>query len=110
MKHTTSRNTCEGLTQACVQTHDVAFEVFGMAVRVVPQVFSSVMAVLVVHRFRRAPFGGCKFWQELVEIAKIFQPPANLDHPLFEQFLGCIADDMDIPHAEMQDPAVRIQA
>jgi hypothetical protein len=40
--------------------------VFARSVRAVAQAFQTVMAVLVVHRFRRAPFGGCRFWQDKI--------------------------------------------
>ena len=54
---------------------------------------SSVMQVLVVHKFRRAPYGGGRFWKGLKEVLAAFLEHAHIDHPLFQMFGDSICRD-----------------
>ena len=57
--------------------------VFVNAVRAVPDVLSSALQVLIVHKSRHAPYGGGKMWKGLKEVLKSFLDCARPDHPLF---------------------------
>ena len=41
--------------------------VFVNSLRAVPQIFRSTLDVILVHKFRRAPYGGGRFWSEVKE-------------------------------------------
>ena len=44
----------------------------------------STMDILVVHKFRRAPYGGGRFWNGLQQVLKQFLDAAHPRHPLLE--------------------------
>ena len=57
---------------------------FTNALRADGLVMSSVLEILVVHKFRRAPYGGGKFWKGLKEVLAAFLKTAAPSHPLLE--------------------------
>ena len=66
---------------------------FTNALRAEASILSSVLRVLVVHKFRRAPYGGGKFWKGLKEILAVFLSQASASHPLLEVLADSIARD-----------------
>jgi hypothetical protein len=45
--------------------------IFGTGTRFVPTAMKTVLNIMLVHRFRRAPSGGCRFWQERDEMLSV---------------------------------------
>ena len=61
---------------------------FTNALRKVPAVLASTLQVLLVHKYRRAPYGGGKFWKGLKESLRAFLASASDDHPLLQLLLS----------------------
>ena len=72
---------------------------FTNSLRAVPAVISSTLQVMIVHKFRRAPFGGGGFWSSLKEVLKVFLDTAQDDHPLFDALGESITNDHGAPAA-----------
>ena len=51
------------------------------------------MQVLLLHKFRRAPYGGGRFWNGLKQVLAMFLEAAHREHPLFELLGESICND-----------------
>jgi hypothetical protein len=60
-------------------------------------VLTSVLQTLLVHKFRRAPFGGGKHWKGLKETLQLFLGEAGSSHPFLDMYGEAIARDHDVP-------------
>ena len=80
------------------------------AMRAVPQAFRMVHSVLLVHKFKRAPFGGGKFWREAQSAAKILANHGPTLHPLLEQYLAAIAQDLGVSALDLAEDPSQITA
>jgi hypothetical protein len=63
----------------------------------VPSVLKCVLDVLVVFKWRRAPYGGGRFWRETRQTLQHLLRRTERDHPLFSMFLESIARDVGVP-------------
>jgi hypothetical protein len=59
----------------------------------IPSVMTKVMQLLLVHKFRRAPFGGGKHWKGLKETLRLFLREATNHHPLLDMYGEAICRD-----------------
>jgi len=50
--------------------------------------------VLLVHKYKRAPYGGGKFWREARSALQLLCAYRPGVHPLLKQYLGAIAQDL----------------
>ena len=66
---------------------------FTNAIRADVNILASTMQITIVHKFRRAPYGGGKMWKGLKEVLEVFLRQASEDHPLLQRFGPSIADD-----------------
>ena len=66
---------------------------FTRALKLEPIMLMYTQQLLIVHKFRRAPYGGGKFWKGLKEVLSKFLDQARPDHPLLELLGGAIAKD-----------------
>ena len=71
---------------------------FTNALATVRPVLASTLQVLLVHKFRRAPYGGGKHWKGLRETLEAFLDDAAGMHPLLELLGPSIADDHRQPY------------
>jgi len=71
---------------------------FTNALATVRPVLASTLQVLLVHKFRRAPYGGGKHWKGLRETLEAFLGDAAGGHPLLELLGPSIADDHRQPY------------
>ena len=55
---------------------------------------------LVVHKYKRAPFGTRKFWRQAKETCELLL--TNLNHQVIHMFLPAVADDLQLPLATLQ--------
>ena len=51
------------------------------------------MQALLLHKFRRAPYGGGKFWNGLKQVVRMFLESAHPEHPLLELLGESICND-----------------
>ena len=68
---------------------------------------SSTMQVVLVHKFRRAPYGGGKFWSGLKQVLTAFLDSADARHPLLELLGESIARDHGLEGIEDPRPWLR---
>lgn len=66
--------------------------------------WKATLDLLIVHKFKRAPFGTGKFWRGARETAQMALQ--YLDHPVITMFLPEIANDLQVPLASLQNKAV----
>ena len=59
-------------------------------------ILASCAQVLIVHKFRRAPYGGGKFWKGLKEVLAVFLDHATDGHPLLQLLGDSIAEDYEV--------------
>ena len=52
-----------------------------------------MLAIMVAHKFRRAPYGGGKFWASLKGSLRVFLDQAGPEHPLLQLLGPSIARD-----------------
>ena len=79
---------------------------FNAALRGVPAVMQSVLDVITVHKWRRAPYGGGRFWGEAKEALSVLIDSADLNHELLLSFAASIANDHgQPPQLVTADPA-----
>ena len=80
---------------------------FTNSLRGVPEVLASTSQVLLVHKFRRAPYGGGKFWSAAREVLREFLRVAQAQHPLLEWLGESIARDYGEPPSSDCRPLLR---
>ena len=66
---------------------------FVNALKAVVPVFESVLRLIVVGKFRRAPFGRGKFWNELKSAVSILVESTKGDSPVIDHFFADICAD-----------------
>ena len=71
--------------------------VFIATLRRVPQVLQMVYDLLVVFKFRRAPFGSGRFLRATVQTICLLVGSTHMDHPVMEQYRDEICRDIDVP-------------
>lgn len=59
----------------------------------VPAAIQSTMQVMLLHKFRRAPYGGGRFWNGLKQVLRMFLSSAHSGHPLYELLGESICND-----------------
>lgn len=79
------------------------------AMKAVPCAFKVIQAVLLLHKYRRAPFGGGKFWKQAVLTITVLTHGGQRLHPLLEAFAHDIAEDLEVPPA-LLGPSQCLQA
>lgn len=90
------RDPCHRLSNVFIQT-----------LQAVPSVMKVTLDLLLCFKFRRAPFGGGRFWKETVGSLFVFNRGAGAQHPLLEQLRESICRDLDIPaEATEADPTI----
>ena len=76
---------------------------FVNALKAVIPVFDSVLRLIVVGKFRRAPYGRGKFWNELKSAVSILVESTQGDSPVVDHFFANIcADYGEVPHGVSQ--------
>jgi hypothetical protein len=72
------------------------------AMKSVPLAFKMSQAVLLVHKYRRAPYGGGKFWKQAQGTMNLLTMGGQQSHELLDMFSTSIAEDLgvDIPDLE----------
>ena len=83
--------------------------VFTNTLRGVRNVLNSTMDSLVIHKFRRAPYGTGKMWRQLQESLDILLGLSNLRrHPYVQTFLAGIANDHHWPVAVLESDSEQL--
>ena len=67
---------------------------------------ASTMQVLLVHNFRRAPYGGGKIWSGVQEVLTAFLDSSDAQHPLLELLGESIARDHGLEEIEGPRPLI----
>ena len=57
-----------------------------------------VMSILLVHKFRKAPYGNCTFWKQCIETVELYLTNGWLDDATLEELLPSIACDRGEPY------------
>lgn len=80
---------------------------FTNAMRTVPSVMISMLKIHVIHKYRRAPFGGGKFWRELQETLRLLLDHSDHLHPMIDIYATAIARDHNMsPDRVANNPAL----
>ena len=58
-------------------------------------ILDSILKQLVVHKWRRAPFGSGKFWRSLQESLEVVLDNCHSSHPVFDFLYDSICADVD---------------
>ena len=66
---------------------------FTNAIGSVRPALAATLQTLVVHKFRRAPYGGGKHWKGLKETLSVFLREATGSHPMIDLFAEDICRD-----------------
>ena len=69
---------------------------FTNSLRGVPGVLSCIMKHLIVHKWRRAPFGSGKFWRALQESLGLVLERCSPSHPIYDLLYESICADHDL--------------
>ena len=80
------------------------------SMKATPVVWRMVQAVLLVHKYRRAPFGGGKFWAQAVGSLTAMTSNGTSLHPVLEPFLSSIATELGVPVGLLMDEPHRLLA
>ena len=73
--------------------------VFIDTVKGVPRIMQVVLDLLVVFKFRRAPYGGGRFWRETIQTISLLDKEVGAQHILIEQLRDEICSDIGLPVA-----------
>ena len=65
--------------------------------KAVPRVLKAVLDILVVFKWRRAPYGGGRFWRECRQTLQHILDNVGVHHPVIEMFSASIARDVGVP-------------
>lgn len=77
---------------------------FVNSLRSVPYVFQMAADILLLHKWRRAPFGGGRFWKQAKETLLLLVQHVRENHPLLELYKEAIARDMGRPLEDFDEP------
>ena len=81
--------------------------VFVKTLRSVPAIMQVVFDLLLVFKFRRAPFGGGKFLRESMQSLQLLTKHAGLHHPLIDQLRDQLCRDIGAsPEGAELDPSI----
>lgn len=83
---------------------------FVNTLRGVPRVFELSTDVLLIHKWRRAPFGSGRFFKEVRECLAVLHSTVGEGHPLLEAHLPAIARDMQVSNDELASPGAMMAA
>ena len=77
------------------------------SLRAVPFVMQVVLDLLLVFKFRRAPYGGGRFWREAVQSVGLLTDRVSLEHPLLDQLHRELCRDVGYPSEVVEaNPAI----
>ena len=84
---------------------------FTNALKAVRPVLDSTLQTLLVHKFRRAPFGSGKFWNGLKETLRTFLDAVRtIRHPMIQLLAENIANDHGLPLGSCDNPKALMTA
>eukprot|EP00972_Heterocapsa_arctica_P074487 10993863-Heterocapsa_arctica.AAC.1 len=64
-------------------------------------------AVLLVHKYRRAPFGGGKFLRQAQGALQVCLRPGNVGFELFERYLPMVSRELDMASTDAEAVALK---
>ena len=66
---------------------------FNAGLRGNKDVIAATLDIITVHKWRRAPYGGGRFWNEAKEALTVLLSSAGENHDLFQAYAAAIAND-----------------
>ena len=70
--------------------------VFINTLQTTPRIMAIVLDILLVFKWRRAPFGSGRFWRQSVQTLQLLMQQTGVHHPLMDMFRESIARDFGV--------------
>ena len=82
---------------------------FTAALRGNPTTLASTMDIMLVHKYRRAPYGGGTFWKQALEALEALLNCADANHDLLQTYATSILRDHEVPAEAVGSSLTQVQ-